>query len=149
MVKGSVKGYGKRREKDARDGDDEEREGSSSEMAEELKCGKEKVRGKSDAVEHSDDQEKGKRGAGQEAGAVLVSHDSCDEDKTPEYEEGFNGIRKRVSLIRPGHVRRRRQYHGRRSLTRRIDQLLHSPVLQNKTEREHQDAQRPIYEVRR
>jgi hypothetical protein len=75
----------------------------------------------------------------------LRVHYALNQDQTPGYDESLDRIREGMCLISPGHVGRGDKENSNSSMTRRLDELMDGPILQDKAHEKHQDPKRPKY----
>jgi len=95
----------------------------------------------SDAVKQSQNTQEGQGDASTDLDVVLVVSDAINKDKTPQYNQSFDAVRESVSLEGPSSVGRRDESDGNPPLSRRMDELMDSPVLEYKAQQEHHDPQ--------
>lgn len=73
--------------------------------------------------------------------ADLVIQDPLDHHQAPQYDQCLHGVGESMCLVRPCHVRRGYQHHGKLSMAGRKDQFMNGPVFQNEAPYEHQHPQ--------
>ncbi len=78
-----------------------------------------------------------------------IRDNALDQDQTPGDNESLDRVGKGVRLVRPRNVRRGDQQGNDAPGLARLDELVDSPVLEDKVHDEHQDPQRPEYGDRR